>query len=545
MKKTKLIATLALAVGVLATGCGASGSSTGNSKAKGSNSSPGYGLTNVNFPLKNKVNLKFLTHSSALAPSDPNKKLIFQRFEKSTGVHIDWTNYTDDAFNDKRNLEIASGDLPDAIFDTNGLSDNDLLKYSSQGAIIPLDNLINKDMPNLKKILDANPKYKTMITAPDGHIYSLPWIEELGTGKNAIQALDDIPWINKKWLDKLGLPMPTTTDELEKDLLAFKNNAAKLGANVIPMSFMMNHQGEDPAMLLGAFGMGDNDDHYMVTNDKKVVYSTTQPGYKDGIKWLNKLQNEGLIDKEAFTQDWNTYVAKGSANRYGLYFTWDKANITGTSDSYVQLPALKGPDGHINVPRSNGIGFDRGRTVISSSNQNADLTAKWFDLCYVPVQSVQNNWGTYGDKSLQNIFKMTTEGNLKHLPLTGTAPVELRQKTSTGGPLAVLNSYYVHQTTKPDDAAWRLNILKTTYVPYMKATYNYPLVFMNAADQSQVTQLDTAVKTYTERMKAQWILKGGIDADWNSYLTKMDQSGVTKILAIKQKYIDSYFKAQK
>ena len=66
-----------------------------------------------------------------------------------------------------------------------------------------------------------------MITAPDGHIYSLPWIEELGTGKNAIQALDDIPWINKKWLDELGLPMPTTTDELEKDLLAFKDNAAK------------------------------------------------------------------------------------------------------------------------------------------------------------------------------------------------------------------------------------------------------------------------------------------------------------------------------
>jgi putative aldouronate transport system substrate-binding protein len=547
MKKINLLVSLALVVSVLATGCGAStsGSTSGTSKAKGTNSSQGYGLTNISFPLKSKVTLKFLTHSSALAPSDPNKKLIFQRLEKATGVHIDWTNYTDDAFNDKKNLELASGDLPDAIFDTNGMTDNDILKYASQGVIVPLEKVINKDMPNLKKILDENPQYKAMITAPDGHIYSLPWIEELGTGKNAIQALDDTPWINKKWLDELGLPMPTTTDDLEKDLLAFKNNAAKLGTNVIPMSFIINHGGEDPAMLLGGFGMGDNDDHIMVTNDKKVIYSTTQDGYKQGIEWMNKLQNEGLIDKEAFTQDWNTYEAKGAADRYGLYFTWDKANVTGTSNDYVQLPPLKGPNGQINVPRTNGIGFDRNKAVITSADQNLDLTAKWFDQCYVPQQSAQDDWGTYGDKTQQNIFELTPQGNLKHLPLKGTAPVELREKTCVGGPLAVLNSYFGNQTTKPDDAAWRLNILQTTYVPYMQATYNYPLVFMTSDDLNQYTQLDTDIQTYAERMKAKWIEKGGIDSDWNSYLAQMNKLGLPKLLTLKQKYLDNYFKSQK
>ena len=44
-----------------------------------------------------------------------------------------------------------------------------------------------------------------MCTAPDGHIYSFPWIEQLGAGKEAIQAIGDIPYINKKWLDYLGL----------------------------------------------------------------------------------------------------------------------------------------------------------------------------------------------------------------------------------------------------------------------------------------------------------------------------------------------------
>ena len=34
---------------------------------------------------------------------------------------------------------------------------------------------------------------------PDGHIYSLPWIEELGQDKESIHTVNDIPWINVDW----------------------------------------------------------------------------------------------------------------------------------------------------------------------------------------------------------------------------------------------------------------------------------------------------------------------------------------------------------
>ena len=67
-----------------------------------------------------------------------------------------------------------------------------------------------------------------MVEAPDGHIYSFPWIEQLGEGKEAIQAIGDIPYINKKWLDFLGLEVPTTTEELEQALIAFRDNADAL-----------------------------------------------------------------------------------------------------------------------------------------------------------------------------------------------------------------------------------------------------------------------------------------------------------------------------
>ena len=99
--------------------------------------------------------------------------------------------------------------------------------------------------------------------------------------------------------------------------------------DVIPMSFIINNGDQDPAILINGFGegYGDTGDHFAVTDEGKVIYTTVQEGYKEGIEWLHKLVTEDLIDPEAFTQEWSTYVAKGKNHRYGLCFTWDIANI--------------------------------------------------------------------------------------------------------------------------------------------------------------------------------------------------------------------------
>ncbi|MFX4023051.1 ABC transporter substrate-binding protein, partial [Streptococcus suis] len=76
-------------------------------------------------------------------------------------------------------------------------------------------------------------------------------------------------------------------------------------------------------------------------------------------------------------QDWNTYLAKGSENLYGVYFTWDKANITGMNETYDILPVLAGPDGPKHITRTNGMGFHRDGLVITSAPPNLDLAAAW------------------------------------------------------------------------------------------------------------------------------------------------------------------------
>ena len=200
--------------------------------------------------------------------------------EEQTNVHIDWTCFVSDQFSDKKNLALAQfGNLPDGLFNA-GMSDYDLLRYAKQGIIIPLENLIDKYMPNLQAVFEKYPEYRTMCTAPDGHIYSFPWIEQLGSGKEAIQAIGDIPYINKKWLDYLGLEIPTTTDELEQVLIQFRDHADDLKqefsieGDVIPMSFIINNGDQDPSILINGFGdgYGDTGDHFAVTDEGKVIY---------------------------------------------------------------------------------------------------------------------------------------------------------------------------------------------------------------------------------------------------------------------------------
>ncbi|MCJ7842275.1 hypothetical protein MUB24_15500 [Lederbergia sp. NSJ-179] len=62
---------------------------------------------------------------------------------KLASFDIDWKNYTHDAFIEKRNLALASGELPDAILDA-GFSNYDLLKYAKDETIIPVEDLIDQ-----------------------------------------------------------------------------------------------------------------------------------------------------------------------------------------------------------------------------------------------------------------------------------------------------------------------------------------------------------------------------------------------------------------
>ena len=498
----------------------------------------------VRLPLKTKQTITGLTSYPSGTESDPNKRVIFERLEKKTTVHVDWKSIASDQWGDKISLQMVNfSTLPDFIFSA-GFSDSDLLKYGEQELILPLEDYIDKYMPNLKKVFDEYPEYRKMSTDTKGHIWALPWIEQLGENKTAIQTIGNMSFINKKWLDYLKLDMPETTDELEDVLKSFKDHEADLkekfqiDGSVIPLSCIVNDQ--DPALIINGFGegYGDNDSgrHIAVTDDRKVICTAVQDGYREGITWLHQLYSEGLIDKECFTQDWSTYVSKGKSGRYGVCFTWDVANIDNLKD-WVPLPPLKADT--LSITPQNG------RCVVTSMAKNPALVCSWLDQMYDPLQSPQNNWGTYGEKNKFNIFRMSKNKNgepmLKHEKLGDASPVEVREAQCVGGPLAVLNEYYGKYVTCPDDAQYRLDWIKDTYTDQMHGKYVYPNVFMDREDTEELTNLQADIQKEINARKSDWIMNGLDDSKWNAYIKKLDAYGMDKYLGIFQKYLDAYY----
>ena len=135
------------------------------------------------------------------------------------------------------------------------------------------------------------------------------------------------------------------------------------------MSCMVNSGNEDMGILINGFGEGygdvdkdkNNGRHIVVTDDQEVICCATQEGYKEGIEWLHKLYEEDLIDPEAFTQEWSTYVSKGKSGRYGVCFSWDVGNIDNLKD-WVPLPVLTADTRNL-TPENGSFtsGFNRGQ----------------------------------------------------------------------------------------------------------------------------------------------------------------------------------------
>ena len=507
---------------------------------------PDTPVSEVQFPLKETEELSFITSAPATSTQDPNERIIFQRLEEQTNVHIKWTCFVSDQFSDKKNLALAQfGNLPDGLFNA-GMSDYDLLRYAKQGIIIPLENLIDKYMPNLQAVFEKYPEYRTMCTAPDGHIYSFPWIEQLGAGKEAIQAIGDIAYINKKWLDAVGADIPTTTEEFEAVLKKFKEEDPNGNgeADEIPMTFMFSDWGaSDHGPYFGAFGYPLSPDYIMIDN-KEVKYLGAQDSFKKGAEWLGKLYGEGLVDRDIFTQDSSGMTAKISQGTVGVFSAWDITDAGEHTDEYVVRRRLKGPDGEQNALVEWITGFYKGRFMITEKAKNPEILMQWIDRFYENMETGLN--ATYGigpdkekawyyDDNNNIIFKKDTElpedqiRGQQQLPF---APAILGAGVEDflGNPAKnEINAQMKQYAGKFEDGTWE----------------RWPSCYMTVEEKEDIATTETDLQVYSKNQLAKWIAgESDVNADWDNYLKELENVGLSHYLEVKQQIFDRYDSAE-
>ncbi|WP_062105934.1 type 2 periplasmic-binding domain-containing protein [Bacillus niameyensis] len=480
--------------------------------------------------VEKKVTLNGFGVKAPAATTDWDDMSFLQELEDNVNIDIKWTNATPQTQQEQINLMFASDDLPDLFYSAWSLGGNDIVKYGANGQLIALEELIEEHAPNLKALLEERPDIKSMITAPDGHIYSIPQFEE-----SLWSTSNDAFFINKKWLDDLGLPIPTTTDEFKETLKAFKSKDLNGDGKIdeIPFSFMYNNHIRGPHSLSGSFGIvGRN----VGVENGKVYYAPAEPNYKEYVKWMNELYVEGLIDPEAFTHDTQVFDSKIKSSNpiLGAYFSWSNWSNFGTLDSeYVAIPPLKGPNGDQMWNRNLGT-FSISGFSITNVNKNPVRTIKWVDQMFDPDIGMQMSLGPIGI----NLEKEGDKYVIKDAP-AGTSYEEFRHKETPGsyGVFITLAEQFEKMELSPGQQE-KLEYAEM-YAPYQPEEI-YPNVMYSVEDAERLSILQTDIDGYISEMIPKFMIEGNVDAGWDTYIGQLEKMGINELIEIYQKYYDNF-----
>ena len=297
------------------------------------------------------VTLRVLIRGHAIVEDFPTNGFT-KWYSEKTGVNLEFEIAPPGTEQEKLNLVLASGDLPDLIVGF-GIDPSTQAIYGPQGVFLPLNDMIEEYGVEIKKVFEGSPLVKDLITAPDGNIYGLPQVNECYHCFYSQRA-----WINQTWLDNLGLPMPQTTDELFDVLMAFKNEDANGNGDPddeIPLAAATTSWNTNlDGFLMQPFEFSEqfNNNRYLVLRNGEVSSAVTTEGWREGLRYLKKLYDNDLFGDESFTQEhtqMRQLVETEGAALLGMAIAGGPnvlASVAGERwKEYLAVPPLEGPTG--------------------------------------------------------------------------------------------------------------------------------------------------------------------------------------------------------
>ncbi|ONI46331.1 hypothetical protein AN641_01815 [Candidatus Epulonipiscioides gigas] len=475
--------------------------------------------------------------------NSPTNKFT-QHLEDLTGVKLNFTNAVSADFAQKRNVMLISGEYTDVILSP-GYGGSELLLYGQQGIFIPLNDLIDQYAPNIKKALDENPIIKEAFTSTDGNIYALPRI-----GKTKGTEYSWKMWLNKDWLDNLGLEIPTTTEDFYQVLKAFKEQDANGNGNPndeIPFSSSLQAWNGDPTTyLLNAF-IPTGTSFMNLDEHKQIYHVKVTDEYKEYLKYMNKLYEEGLIDPLLFTQTKQEFLKLGSNPEIALLGATTAGTLNNFANSldyerwgqYVQIAPLEGPAGVVSAARS--VDFGVAGLVITNKCENPEVVMRVFDYMYTQEGVIQMSFGALGDGRLAEAPEGTVnylgeEVDYVRLDVDQSQDVCWNRVGPDGQGEEFEMLFGVRTGEIPDiDQILYLSSI-TDYAPVAQdiSTIVPPLIFTQ--EESRVNaDLQLAINTYIDDSAVAFITgKRDIDKEWDAYLKQLKVLGLSKFLEIRQ-----------
>ena len=251
-------------------------------------------IDNSLYPLVDEKITITMTHAyTDVMPADWSTVWFWQQLEELTNIHIEFTPVPSSDRATRLNLMFGANELPDILFKMS-VSSTQQSQYGAEGMLLDLTKYLDV-MPNFKYWLDAYPTARAAVTQSNGAIYGCPYIL---TGY-AIR-MGSRMFYNREVLDYAGFENPPTTlDEFYDYLSKIKDfDYNKNGIDdSIPWGFSDWNQLD--YTLAGSFGLmnrGSSCYWFDQNEDGTGRFWHTAEGYKELMRYCNKLYSEGLLD---------------------------------------------------------------------------------------------------------------------------------------------------------------------------------------------------------------------------------------------------------
>jgi len=218
---------------------------------------------------------------------------------------------TNDAFTEKKNAAIASGDIPDLM----NVNVNQYAMLVKSGLIADVTDYIYGTSYDLKNEATSGVAYQVLDMG--GRIYGLPWTYDSFDGHPFV-------WIRQDWLEEVGLDAPTTFADVEEIALAFMekdfDGNGKKDTVGVPLlaDYGASYGGDGNMSIFFAQNGGAFPGIWQEGDDGKIIYGSIYDGAKEGLAFLNDWYNKGIIPKDFATWDGQALSAAISDNKAGI-----------------------------------------------------------------------------------------------------------------------------------------------------------------------------------------------------------------------------------
>ncbi|MDF2916682.1 MAG: putative transporter substrate binding component [Microbacterium sp.] len=502
------------------------------------------GSDDMNSSGKPAVTVQVIKDARAL----PMKEMPWTKdLEEACECSIKWIETASDSWGSQKQASLAAGDVADVTIGGYGSGD-----WGNYGNLFLELTPELENMPNLSRAFEEAPLSRVVSTWQD-KIYGAP---KIAAGLMARASTH--MFINKQWLDAVGLPVPTTWDELRTALEAFKTGDPNGNgeADEIPMDFPQPGTGGwgsfQANVLLGGSGISVSDSVLgAYAEDGEVKSYVTHPAYREFVEFLHGLYADGLISKEAFTHDWSQYTAgtkgEGATASVGMTWMWTPSDIFGTelADQYVTIPQLQVEAGATEdaVWSFNGmsLNYEANRVAIAADVANKEAALKLVDSIYTPDISVQMRYGSFDVAVKKNGEKDYTV-------------LEPADKTKNSADWQFMNSLadaspgWVAQPgvkiTLPSQLVEVQGVDAVYDDNFANMDFNQDLVFgtstLTTEEATQYSLNSTGIGQTVMSKFAQWVTKGGIESEWDSYVADLERNNLEQQIEFLQTASDRY-----